>query len=139
IRKVDVTGRISTVAGGLSGAGFSGDNGPATNALLNTPWAVAVDDAGNLFIADTGNHRIRRVSPDGIIITFAGTGSASPPLGDNGPATSASLFTPRGVAVDSKGNVYIGDSFHNLVRRGGPGRGFTPPGPPPPLPPPASP
>ena len=103
IRKVTVsTGIISTIAGtGI--AGYSGDNGAATSATLYYPFGVALDTAGNVYIADTHNHRIRKVTiSTGIITTFAGTGTASY-SGDNGPATSAALNTPYGVAVDSAG------------------------------------
>ena len=75
-------------------AGYSGDNGPATSAQLNTPYGVAVDAAGNLYIADTGNHRIRKVS-NGVITTVAGNGTPGY-SGDNGPATSAQLNRPDG-------------------------------------------
>ena len=87
IRKVS-NGVITTVAGNGT-AGFSGDNGPATSAQLNYPQGVAVDSAGNLYIADTGNNRIRKVS-NGVITTVAGNGTAGF-SGDNGPATSAQL------------------------------------------------
>ncbi len=89
-------------------AGFSGDNGPATSAELNVPAGVAVDSAGNLYIADYGNNRIRKVS-NGVITTVAGNGTAGF-SGDNGPATSAELNMPGGVAVDSAGNLYIADT-----------------------------
>jgi uncharacterized protein (TIGR03437 family) len=114
IRKVS-NGVITTVAGSepcCGYTGFSGDNGPAISAQLFSPQGVAVDAAGNLYIADTGNNRIRRVS-NGVITTVAGGGSS---LGDNGPATSAQLSGPSGVAVDSAGNVYIADYGNNRVR-----------------------
>src|SRR5438094_45180 len=110
IRRVDgVTGVISTVAGNgylnnYSSGGYSGDGLPATSAELNCPYGVAVDSAGNLFIADSGNQRIRRVNGvTGVITTVAGNGIPGE-AGDGGPATSAELFEPRGVAVDSAGN-----------------------------------
>jgi uncharacterized protein (TIGR03437 family) len=102
---------IATVAGNGT-RGFSGDNGPPTNAQLANPQGVAVDSAGNLYIADYGNNRIRKVS-NGVITTVAGGGAA---LGDNGPPTSAQLANPYGVAIDSAGNLYIGDSGNNRVR-----------------------
>ena len=105
IRKVS-NGVITTVAGNGT-AGFSGDNGPATSAQLYDPAGVAVDSAGNLYIADTGNNRIRKVS-NGVITTVAGNGTAGF-SGDGGPATSAQLNDPQGVAVDSAGNLYIAD------------------------------
>src|SRR5947208_5500734 len=87
IRKVSTAGIISTVAGnGMEG--FSGDGGPATSAQINQSPGVAVDNAGNIYIADTGNNRIRKVNPAGIISTVAGTGNAGY-SGDGGPATSA--------------------------------------------------
>ena len=106
IRKVS-NGVITTVAGNGT-QGFSGDNGPATSAQLNGPDGVAVDSAGNLYIADTDNNRIRKVS-NGVITTVAGNGTSGF-SGDNGPATSAQLDDPYGVAVDSAGNLYIADT-----------------------------
>ena len=113
IRRVS-QGVITTVAG--NGAeGFSGDGGPATGAALDSPYGVAVDSAGNLYIADTLYDRIRKVSASGVITTIAGGGS--PGLGDQGPATSASLSGPYGVAVDSAGNLYIADSYNQRIRK----------------------
>ena len=137
IRKVDTTGVITTVAGtGSYGSlgGFGGDGGPAVSALLNYPRGVAVDGAGNLYIADTGNHRIRKVDTTGVITTIAGTGE-SDFGGDGGPAIAARLDSPRGVATDSAGNVYIADTGNNRVRILTP-TGYVPPPPPPPPPPP---
>ena len=116
IRKINLaTGMISTVAGnGLSG--FSGDGGPATAAELWDPVVVAVDSAGNLFIADFNNSRVRKVAASsGLISTFAGNGTRGF-SGDTGPATAAELYYPRGVAVDSQGNVYIADTSNQRVR-----------------------
>jgi myo-inositol-hexaphosphate 3-phosphohydrolase/sugar lactone lactonase YvrE len=109
------TGIISTVAG-TGTAGFSGDGGPATAARLRAPRTMAADAAGNIYIADTENHRVRRVSASGVITTIAGTGSAGY-SGDGGPATSAKLNNPHGVAVDGAGNVYVADSPNHRVRR----------------------
>ncbi len=111
IRQVS-NGVITTVAGGGS---FLGDNGPATSALLLSPYGVAVDSAGNLYIADDANNRIRKVS-NGVITTVAGNGTPGF-SGDNGPATSAELYLPEGVAVDSAGNLYIADTFNNCIRK----------------------
>src|SRR4030095_3840379 len=97
------------------GYGYSGDGGPVPNAQLKQPSGVSVDGAGNLFIADISNHRIRRVSPDGIITTIAGTGARGF-SGDGGPATDAQLLYPTSVAVDNAGNVYVSSSSSNIVR-----------------------
>ena len=108
IRKVAVgTGIITTVAGNGSG-GYSGDGGPATSAELNLPNSVTVDSSGNLFIADSSNHRIRKVNTLGVITTVAGDGTSGF-SGDSGPATSAQMAFPGDVAVDSSGNLFIAD------------------------------
>src|ERR1700744_3568351 len=113
VRKIDITGKITTVAGsGMEG--YGGDGGPATSALLDTPGGVALDAAGNLFIADTKNHRIREVT-NGVITTYAGTGNASF-CGDGGPPASACFFLPMGIVFDSSGELYIADSGNNRVR-----------------------
>jgi uncharacterized protein (TIGR03437 family) len=104
--KVDQDGILTTVAGG-SVAGFSGDGGPAVSAELNGPTGLALDSAGNLYIADSGNGRVRRVSSSGIITTVAGNGSGVYP-GDGGPATDAGI-SPAGLAIDGSGNLYIYD------------------------------
>jgi uncharacterized protein (TIGR03437 family) len=114
IRKIASDGTISTVAGS-GGQGFSGDGGSAINAQLNTPSCVIVDAAGNMLISDTNNNRIRRVSTSGVITTVAGNGTAAY-SGDGGPAVSASLNTPHGIATDSAGNIYIADVINNRVR-----------------------
>jgi len=116
VRRVDAsTGFITTVAGN-GHSGFSGDNGPATNASLALPSGVAVDGAGNLFIADMWNSRIRRVdATTRIITTFAGGGTDG--LGDGGLATSASLALPSGVALDGSGNLFIADWLSERIRR----------------------
>jgi uncharacterized protein (TIGR03437 family) len=106
---------IVTVAG-TGVIGSTGDGGPGTAAQLWLPRAVAVDNAGNIFICDTQNHRVRKVSPNGIITAFAGSGALGSG-GDGGPATGASMNEPRGVIVDAAGNVYIADSQNNKVRR----------------------
>src|ERR1035437_6506014 len=115
VRKV-THGTITTVAGNGS-PGFSGDGGPATLASLSQPTGVAVDSAGNLYIADPNNQRVRKVS-GGTITTVAGNGNASGGFsGDGGPATSASLDNPGAVAVDSTGNLYIADYLNHRVRK----------------------
>ena len=122
IRKVDAAGSISTVAGGGSGlgdggaAGFSGDGGPAVAAHLNRPIDVAPDAAGNLYIADTFNNRIRKVDAAGVISTVAGDGTEGY-SGDGGPATATQLNIPFGVALDAAGNLYIADTRNNRIRK----------------------
>ena len=117
IRRVDAaTGVITTVAGNGED-GFSGDGGPATDASLSSFWGVAVDDSGNLYIADMGNHRVRRVdAAGGVINTVAGKGTEGF-SGDRGPATSASVDSPIGLAVDGAGNLLIADSGNHRVRQ----------------------
>jgi trimeric autotransporter adhesin len=114
IRKVSASGTITTVAGN-NAEGYSGDNGAATNATLYSPAGVAVDSAGNLYIADTNNNRIRKVDTSGTITTIAGNGTAGY-TGDNGPATSATLNKPAAVVVASTGNLYIADTGNDVVR-----------------------
>jgi uncharacterized protein (TIGR03437 family) len=118
VRKVNTSGTISTVAGIFSGgAGYTGDGGQATQALLANPEGVAVDHAGNLYIADTRNNVIRKVDTKGVITTVAGNGALNPGFtGDGGPATQASLNGPKGVAVDAAGNLFIADSFNSAIR-----------------------
>ncbi|MDL1963726.1 MAG: hypothetical protein LWW98_05190, partial [Deltaproteobacteria bacterium] len=109
IRKVDTSGIITTVAGDGT-RGYSGDGGPAAQAKLNYSFGVAVDASGNLYIADTRNHCIRKVDTSGIITTVAGDGTWGY-SGDGGPAAQAKLCSPYGVAVDASGNLYIADSY----------------------------
>ncbi len=115
IREVGTNGIINTIAG-TNSAGFSGDGGPAINAKLNSSSGVAVDRSGHVFIADTGNNRVREVDTNGIITTLAGNGSAGY-AGDSGAATNASLNHPYGLAVDSLGNVFIADEGNNVIRK----------------------
>lgn len=116
IYKVDTSG-VLTVVAGTGGASFSGDGGPATSAGLSFPYSVALDAAGNMFIADFGNQRIRRVdAATGIISTVAGDGTFGF-SGDGGPATNASLANPVSVAVDVNGNLFIADFSNSRVRR----------------------
>ena len=119
IRKVSPVGTISTYAGN-GGYGFWGDGGPATAAQLSLPHGVALDSAGNLYIADSNNHRIRKVTPGGTISTYAGTGTEGF-SGDGGPATAAHLDRPDGVALDSAGNLYIADLGNSRIRKVTPG------------------
>ncbi len=119
VRKVSVSGVITTIAG--SGTpGYSGDGGRAASAQLNGPMGLALDGAGNLYIADSANHVVRIVTPSGVISTFAGNGNLGY-AGDGGPAMSAVLSTPVGLSIDSSGNVYISDSGNNGVRMVTPG------------------
>jgi sugar lactone lactonase YvrE len=110
VRMVTPTGTISTIAGnGLPG--FAGDGGAATSAELNQPAGLAVDSSGNLYIADSNNSVIRKVTPQGTISTVAGTGGVEGYAGDGGAATKAALMAPLGVAVDPAGNIYIADYY----------------------------
>ena len=123
IRKVSTNGIITTVAGNASCCGFSGDGGQATSASLYNPSGIAVDASGNLFIADTLNNRIRKVSASGIITTVAGNpprcnlSSCGGFSGDGGQATSAELNYPQDVAVDASGNLFIADSKNGRIRK----------------------
>ncbi|MGA7961118.1 MAG: hypothetical protein WCA33_05435, partial [Candidatus Acidiferrales bacterium] len=117
IRRVDASTQIITTYAGTSAQGYSGDGGPATQATLGYPVGVATDASGNVYIADSNNEVIRFVNNDtGIISTIAGTGTPGY-AGDDGPATSALLNYPAVVAVDSSGNLYIGDTDNAVVRK----------------------
>jgi uncharacterized protein (TIGR03437 family) len=131
VRKISSAGIITTIAGsgtvtgnGGTAGGYSGDGGLATSAKLNSPHGVAIDAAGNLYIADTTNNRIRKVTPAGIITTVAGNGNTTVTgvdipgsrVGDGGAATSATL-TPWDVEVDFAGNLFITDWFNHRIRR----------------------
>ena len=107
---------IITTLAGNGVAGGSGDGGPAKQATLNTPASLAIDTAGNVFVADAFNHRIRKISPSGDISTLVGTGEAGAD-GDGGPAADARLRLPMGVAVDSEGSVYIADTYNHRIRK----------------------
>jgi uncharacterized protein (TIGR03437 family) len=118
VRKVDTSGNISTVAGG-NGLGFSGDGGPALNAQLGQPQGLVVDSAGNLYIADYSNKRVRKVDTSGIITTVAGNGQIAGSLavvGDGGSPTSANL-QPSGLALDQAGTLYISDYSGYRIRK----------------------
>lgn len=118
VRKISTDGRIAHFAGSPMGvSGNVGDFGSATSARLNRPGTLAVDTQGNVYIADMGNHRIRRVDAvTGIITTYAGNGGAGFG-GDNGPANQASLNNPTGLAFDTQGNLYIADRANQRIRR----------------------
>jgi sugar lactone lactonase YvrE len=117
VRKIDVgTGIITTIAGTGGSGGYSGDDGPATDAKLNKPHAVYMDTSGNIYIADTDNHRVRKVDTGGVITTIAGTGNDTY-AGDGGLAIDADLRKPRGLYVDPSGNIYIADTDNHCVRK----------------------
>ena len=121
IRKVDTSGVISTIAGDGT-AGDTGDGGTATAAHVNYPWAIAVDGGGNVYFTERLGHRVRKIDKSGNITTVAGNGTTvsslnGTDLGDGGPAKNASLYSPFGLAVDSAGNLYIGDTQHDRVRK----------------------
>lgn len=120
VRKVSTTGIITMYAGngkgyGTGRGGYSGDGGKATAAELNQPGALALDDKGNLYISDCFNHCIRKVGANGIITTFAGSGTGGY-AGDNGKATKAQLNFPEGIAIGAGGNLYIADHANNRIR-----------------------
>ncbi|VAW87327.1 hypothetical protein MNBD_GAMMA17-1579 [hydrothermal vent metagenome] len=115
VRRVTSDGTVTTVAG-TGVQGDSGDGGFADQALLNAPNGVAMSIDGSLYIADSGNHRIRSITPEGIIITVAGTGNQGS-FGDAGPADQAQLNAPSGVAIGANGNLYIADKRNSLVRK----------------------
>ena len=115
IRKVDTEGVITTLAG-TGRRGDGGDGGPASAARLAYPTGVAADAAGNLYIADSWNHRVRKVDADGVITTFVGTGRRGGG-GDGGPASAARLANPSAVAVDAAGSLYIADTWNHRVRK----------------------
>ncbi len=114
-----ISGSTLSLVAGNSRAGFAGDGGPAVNAQLSAPQGIAIDSSGNIYISDTNNNRVRIVTPNGIINTFAGNGLIGAPLafGDGGPANQANLHLPGGLAVDSSGNLFIADTGDNLIRK----------------------
>jgi streptogramin lyase len=121
VRRVDPAGIISTFAG-TGRAGFSGDGGPAGRAQLDFPRGVGADAAGNVYIADSLNQRIRRVDTGGTITTVAGRGkacyfSASNNCGDGGPPLGAGFATPRAVEASASGDLYVADTFNERIRR----------------------
>ena len=115
IRRIDTDGMITTIAG-TGARGYGGDGGPAVGADLNWPFGVALDRTGNLYIADSNNHRIRRVDTAGVINTIAGNGELGY-SGDGALAVHARLFQPSGLAVDDAGNLYFADAPNQSVRR----------------------
>ena len=115
IRKIDAAGIITTLAG-TGAAGFGGDGGPATTALLNAPTGLCIDGSGNLFVADALNHRIRKVSAAGTINTVAGTGTGGL-SNDTAIATTAKLNEPGAIAIDGASNLYITDCANHRIRK----------------------
>ena len=121
VRTVNPEGIITTLAG-TGEQGDGGDGGPATSAQLRSPTGITTDSAGNVYIADTANHRVRKVDADGIITTFAGTGEEGDEdedgdIGDDGPATEAQLHGPVGLAFDADDNLYIADTGNSRIRK----------------------
>jgi sugar lactone lactonase YvrE len=115
VLRVDARGMLTRAAGN-SASGYSGDGGPAAAAQLSAPSGLAVDRGGDVFIADSGNHRVRLVTRDGNISTIAGIGIAGY-SGDGGPATSGALNGPQGLAADRYGNLFIADTNNSVIRR----------------------
>jgi sugar lactone lactonase YvrE len=115
IRRIDANGIVTTIAGtGAEGSG--GDGGPAINAQFVNPVAVAIDSAGNIYVVDRDGQKVRKIDPSGVISTVAGTGEVGFD-GDRGPGPAAKLCFPEGVAVDSKGQVFVADTYANRIRR----------------------
>ncbi len=115
VRKIDGAGIVSTVAG-TGAAGYNGDGIIATSAEINNVWSIAVDNIGNLYLADADNNRVRKVDTAGVIYTVAGDGTAGY-SGDGGPATTAQLSSPVSVTLDDSGNLYIADYNNYSIRK----------------------
>jgi sugar lactone lactonase YvrE len=111
IRKISPTGMVSTFAGSAT---FGSTDGPGSLATFTDPADVALDATGNIYVADRGNHKIRKITPEGNVSTFAGSGN---PGKQDGVGVAASFDTPQGVTVDSYGNVYVADKVNHLVRK----------------------
>lgn len=120
VRKLDTNGVLSTIAGSGASVFYGGDGGPATSAKLRSPSTIVQDDLGNFYISDTGNNRIRKINPAGMITTYAGTGEPGN-KGDGSLAALAQLNAPRCLAFDSARNLYIADAGNNRVRKITPG------------------
>jgi len=117
IRRISAAGDTITTIAGTGTAGFSGDGEAATSARLNAPAGIYVDASGNVYLADTGNHRIRKISSSGIITTIAGRDTTAGLFIDDTTATAATLSAPSGVFVDTAGNIYIADTNNHRIRR----------------------
>lgn len=115
VLKISPDGTIKNIAGVAYRFGFAGDDGPALQASFSGLSAIAIDGSGTIYVADTNNNRVRRISPNGIVQTAAGSGKASDPV-TSGVATSAGLSAPLAVAVDPSGDLYIGDSGGRLIK-----------------------
>ena len=115
ILKLDRDGKLTVIAG-TGSPGFAGDNGPAVAAKLAAPSDLAFDAAGNLLVADTYNHRVRRIDAAGVITTLVGDGKNAPPTNDT-PALATSLNNPQSIAPAPDGSLYIADTYHHVVRR----------------------
>jgi hypothetical protein len=115
VRKVNSSGYISTIAGNGT-SGYSGDGGPATNASLNSPFGVALNSVGDVYISDKGNNVIRKIDTSGHISTVAGNGTSGY-SGDGGPATNATMQSPKGINFDSFGNMFLADAGNNVIRK----------------------
>jgi len=113
IRKVTAAGIVSTLAGSAGQAGQA--DGAGTNARFNQPWGVALDPAGNLYVADTGNDTVRKISPSGIVTTLAG--SAGNVGSNDGNGVNAQFNLPQGIAIDSAANLYVADTSNNTIRK----------------------
>ncbi len=119
IRKITADGTVTTLAGsgapGVGGGGLA--DGPGAQAQFREPIGIAVDGDGNVYVADSGNNRIRKITPDGRVSTLAGSGS--PGAGDfaDGPGASARFNAPRGIAVDTAGNIYVADTLNQRIRK----------------------
>src|ERR1022692_125312 len=114
MRKINTSNVIASIAGGGL-VSFSGDGGPATLAVMGTPYGVAVDGSGNVYFSDYENFRVRKISASGVVTTIAGNGTPGF-SGDGGPAMAAQLY-PTGLALDPSGNLYIADFVNNVVRK----------------------
>jgi sugar lactone lactonase YvrE len=115
IRKVNTDGIITTIAG-TGAPGYNGDEIPATSAMLWDPYVGATDNSGNLFFSDYNNHRVRKITPSGVITTIAGNGTNSS-AGDNGPATAASLGGPCWLFVNASSEIYVPDNIFRCIRK----------------------